>query len=126
MFRKGDIMVVVFIIALFLTFSGSKFAGSAVGSTHLSAEIFQNGRIVRKIDLATVKKAEKITLHGGKYTAVILAEPGRIRYLKSNCPDKICVRTGWLGKSGDFAACVPGKTYIKIKGGKNTVDAVAK
>jgi hypothetical protein len=44
----------------------------------------------------------------------ILAEKGRIRVLQSECPNKICVNTGWLTKPGDVAICVPGDTIVII------------
>lgn len=58
------------------------------------------------------------------YRAVVLVENGRIRFEESNCPDKTCVKTGWLDKPGDSAVCLPGRFMIKIEGIKDEVDGV--
>lgn len=64
------------------------------------------------------------------YSAVILVENGRIRFEETNCPDKTCVRTGWLEEPGDSAVCLPGRFMIKIEraegieGAKDEVDGV--
>ena len=32
---------------------------------------------------------------------------GQIAFIKSDCADQICVRTGFLGRTGQMAACLP-------------------
>lgn len=39
---------------------------------------------------------------------------GGVGFLESNCPDKVCVRTGKIYRTGDTAACVPNKAMIRI------------
>lgn len=51
---------------------------------------------------------------------ILLVENGRIRYYKSDCPDQICVNTGWLSRISDVAACVPAKTAVVIIGTSQT------
>ena len=41
-------------------------------------------------------------------------ENGRIRVLEADCPDKVCVVTGWLSRPGQTAACVPGRLMVRI------------
>lgn len=45
---------------------------------------------------------------------------GKIRFLNSGCPDKICVKTGFISKGGQNAVCLPNRIEIKIK--KDTKD----
>jgi hypothetical protein len=71
-----------------------------------------------------VKSTQIITV-GGKYKETILVEKGRIRFEEANCPDLVCVRTGWLSRQGDIAVCLPNRTIIKIEGEGSKVDGVA-
>lgn len=79
----------------------------------LVAEIIRNGQVVGRIDLNKVESPDYTTLTDG-IKMTILAEKGRIRVLQSECPNKICVNTGWLTKPGDAAICVPGDTIVII------------
>ena len=53
---------------------------------------------------------------GKQPQAVIQVERGRIRYLSAECPDGLCVKSGWLSQPGDTAACLPARTVIAIEG----------
>ena len=50
---------------------------------------------------------------------------GKIRFDSSGCPDKLCVHTGWLSRSGQSAACLPAGIAVRIEGGESPIDAVA-
>ena len=41
---------------------------------------------------------------------------GQIAFVKSDCPDQVCVRTGFLSRSGQMAACLPNKMLLYIQG----------
>jgi hypothetical protein len=47
-----------------------------------------------------------------------------IAFVHSDCPDKICVKTGYIKKQGQTAVCLPNKTTLKIVARDNDVDAV--
>jgi len=42
-------------------------------------------------------------------------EEGQIAFIKSNCPDQICVRTGFQRYAGQIAACLPNHMILTIK-----------
>jgi hypothetical protein len=109
--KKADLIFIILlgiIIAVILLWSSSH-----ASKQKLVAEIIRNGHVVRKIDLKKVETPEYITLTDGQ-KMTILAEKGRIRVLHSDCPNKICVKTGWLTKPGDTAICVPFDTVVSI------------
>lgn len=110
--KKGDIGLVLllgFIIILLLgiTYHNKK-------SNSLIAEIKRDGNLVQNIDLNEVQKPQYIELENG-IKMTIVAEKGRIRVLHADCPNKICVKTGWLTEPGDIAVCVPSDTTVRIK-----------
>ena len=37
-----------------------------------------------------------------------------IRFLESNCPDKVCIHTGFLKNDLDVACCLPNQTTVLI------------
>lgn len=141
--KRGDIYLVIFLVLISAAstiiprvFPGERAEGRV-------AIIKHNGKIIRKIELDKVKEAARITIPGdyqaeqeedygtgqrkdhiGGYEAVVLVEKGRIRFEESNCPDKTCIKTGWLEKPGDSAVCLPGRFMIKIEGITDEVDGV--
>jgi len=48
---------------------------------------------------------------------------GQARIAEANCPDQVCVRTGWLERPGDCAVCLPGQVILQIEG-DSQIDAV--
>jgi len=38
-----------------------------------------------------------------------------IAFIHSDCPDQICVHSGWLSKVGEFAACIPNALSVWIE-----------
>jgi hypothetical protein len=121
--KKGD---VILIAAVILLIAGG-FAVTSFFRTDSSGKIAvikQENKVIQKIDLNAVKSTQIITV-GGKYKETILVEKGRIRFEEANCPDLVCVRTGWLSRQGDIAVCLPNRTIIKIEGEGSKVDGVA-
>lgn len=124
MLKKGDLVLIAVLMAVVvLGYAGMKFYKSMNYSSHKIAVIKQDGNTLKSIDLDTVQKPERITVTGS-YENIILVERGRIRFEKANCPDLVCVKTGWLSESGDSAICLPNHTSIKIEGANPKVDVV--
>ncbi len=57
-------------------------------------------------------------------TVTLRVEDGRVRFTHSDCPDKVCVHTGWLSRAGQTAACLPAGVLVRVEG-EDTVDIVA-
>ncbi len=47
-------------------------------------------------------------------------EDGSIGFESSDCPDKVCIRSGKLSHVGSSAACLPNKIILKIVPVKNS------
>ncbi len=125
MLRKGDILLVISVFLIVaLGYLGMRYFGPDSSEHHRILVIKQDSKVIRKIDLDTVEKPERIVVPGD-YKNVILIEKGRAKVLESKCPDGICVKAGWLENSGDSAICLPNKTIVKIEGEKNKADTAA-
>jgi len=124
MLKKGDVILVALILtAIILGVAGTRIMGAIDRSDSLVAVIKQGDRVIRRINLEKVGNAERIVV-SGDYRDTILVEKGRIRFEDADCPDHVCVRTGWLSEKGDTAVCIPNRTMIKITGEKSKVDIV--
>ncbi|MBL4953930.1 NusG domain II-containing protein [Neobacillus sp. YIM B02564] len=116
-FKKGDLFFIFLMIALLIIATlwlwNQHVQSESKENKSLIAEIKRDGRLVDKINLNKLKKPKYIKLEDGIHLTV-LAEKGRIRVLEADCPNKICVKTGWLTKPGDMAICVPSNTTVSI------------
>ena len=113
-FRWGDLLILALVALLAL---GAVAAGvsSRASEGPVKAQVYQGGKLVRMIDLSTVTEPETFELDGA-YHDFITVEPGRIRFVDADCPDKTCVHTGWIHEAGQIAACVPNRVMIKLVG----------
>lgn len=109
--KKTDLIIVfgIFIVGLALwaifTFNNS--------NKPAKAEIYYKSELVATIDLNTgVDK--KFSIPQNKKVIFHLTKDGRIGFEESDCPDKICVRTGMLKNIGETAACLPNEIILKI------------
>jgi hypothetical protein len=117
--KIGDILIIVCTLIL----AGILLLLWPSGDGDLIAVVSQNGRVLHRIALSGIQEPIEIEVDGA-YHNHIIAENGRIRFDDSNCPDKICVHTGWLDRAGQSAACLPNKTLIVIEGSGN-LDAIS-
>lgn len=125
MLKKGDFLIAISLILLITaSFFGMRVYKHFSQDTGHTALIIRDGKVLRSINLEAVSKTESIKVDG-KYKHVILVEHGKIRFSEADCPDKVCVRTGWLENSGDIAACIPDRIIIKVVGRNGNVDAVS-
>lgn len=112
LFRRGDLALIVILLllsaCLFLYFSTQSLSGG-----DLEASITVDGKLYRTLKLNEIMEPQEIRI-GDPVFAVIRAEKGRIRFLEADCPDKICVNTGWLTGNRQSAACIPLKILITL------------
>jgi hypothetical protein len=91
------------------------------------AVIMVQGRSAGTIELDDNGTRERYILHGRKGPATVEVNGRRIRMLDAPCPDRICVRRGWIENVGDSIICIPNEICISIKAkGAAPVDAVTR
>ena len=56
--------------------------------------------------------------------ATVRVKNGKIAITQSDCPDKVCVKTGEISKKGETIVCVPNEIVITIEG-EQEVDTIA-
>jgi len=110
--KKADIILIISVLALvsawLLFFSGSE---------KNVAVITVNGKTEKTVDLASTDN-EKIQIGN----MLICADDSGIWVECSDCPDKLCEKTGKIKRAGEVIACVPKGVVITIMGAE--VDGV--
>ena len=54
----------------------------------------------------------------------IKVKDGAIAVTEADCPDKVCVRTGYISKTGEAIACLPHELTVTISGADAKEDAM--
>lgn len=47
------------------------------------------------------------------------------KFLESDCPNKTCIKTGWVKKCGEVSACVPNRYALVMECGEDEYDAIS-
>lgn len=63
-----------------------------------------------------LKKEFTANLGKGNEICVLEIKDGKARITNSNCPDKICVKTGYISKAGENIICLPHRIVVEITG----------
>ncbi|MFA6621560.1 MAG: NusG domain II-containing protein [Candidatus Caldatribacteriota bacterium] len=109
--KKYDIIIILFI--LLISFFSYLIYQNQVSNNPLRAEIYHYSELVETVPLDqgidrifSVKENENVIFH--------LFINGNICFEESDCPDKLCIKTGKISKPGQFAACLPNGLLLKI------------
>lgn len=94
----------------------------------LSFFVFQQSKDVQAVIYLNGEEYTRLSLNEDKEilidTVKILIKNGKIQMISSDCPDKVCVKTGAINKNGQVIACVPNKIVITVVKGNDNVDGV--
>lgn len=128
--RKAELLFVVAVLAVAVGgFALAHAAGAAHPDGHAVATIARDGAVVDTIDLDAVDEAYTLRLDDERGMNVVAVEPGRIRVVEADCPDEVCVHTGWIDGPATPIACVPHGLTITVEregGAPDGLDAVAR
>lgn len=122
--KKGDKIVALIVICIILISSIGVFSYMKIAQgNHHIAEIKQDGKILKTIDLDKVSGNQVLKIYyDSTHYNTISIEKGRIKITDADCPDKICVKSGWISQAGETIVCLPHKLIIKIQGGTKNID----
>ena len=122
---KKNIIILLSIIAVIVI-------GSVIGIFYVSrpsesntVEIVSNGKVIKTLNLSTEKNNSFEVETNGKIN-VIEIKNGRIRVKSADCPDKVCVDSGWLKSSDLPIVCLPNKLIIRFTENSDDIDSVSK
>ncbi len=110
----------LFVALILLSVSGL-FLVKGLASSGNTATIEVNGKLVYSLSLNEDKTVE---VHGPVGITRVEVKDGKIRITDSPCPNKLCVRQGWIERGAII--CLPNRVVVTI-GGDDTgeVDAIS-
>lgn len=107
-FRAGDgIVALLCAVAL-----GASLALSP-GAAGKIVLVEVNGMTVGRLDL---QHDESLVVHGTAGIVTVEVRNGKVGITEADCPNGVCVRSGWKDRAGDIIVCVPNKTVVRITG----------
>lgn len=114
--RTKKICIAFVVLLLVLGIAGSIFIYMRKPSKNLTANIYQDGNLIKSIDLSKVSESYSFTVDGpnGAYNKIEV-RPGEIAVVEASCPDKVCINMGFIKNQSLPISCLPNKLVIKIE-----------
>lgn len=115
-FKPTDIIIVLAAVALLaLTFilrNVSSESGSEAG-------VFHDGERIALLSL------DKDGIYPfDEYGVTVEVQSGRVRISESDCPDKVCERTGFISSPMQTIVCLPNRISVRILNTDSNIDIV--
>jgi len=122
--KKGDLILILLVVVLALGWYLKDIVWPDTSKKTVVVKV--DNRIYAEMPLdKTGHKEIPIEFEGNNQVHVIV-ENGKVWVDDATCPDKVCVRTGQIAKSGQSIVCLPFKTVIYIEGAeKAEIDDVS-
>ncbi|MGI5878586.1 MAG: NusG domain II-containing protein [Christensenellales bacterium] len=121
-FKNGDRFVAVVTAALLLA-AGAATLIARADAGDPAAIVIVDGAAVDTVGLRDAQAGERVYASAFG-TCTVAFEPGRVRIAAADCPDQVCVDTGWISRPGQAAVCVPNRIAVVVRGERAEVDAV--
>ena len=93
---------------------GVAFPLTAIGapSEATLAKVQTGGQVVETLDLTQYGRKQ---INVGNHVYTLEIKDGGVRILEADCPDQVCVRTGFISNHGQSIVCVPGRLIITVE-----------
>ena len=118
LFVMGLLMILVISFWISVAMNRQQMEGE------LRLEILQDGEIAQTYSLPEAEaKFIRMTSESGRYNLVEI-DGERVRVAEAECPNQICVNTGWVSQPSQLVVCAPNKLVLLIKGSASEVDAI--
>ncbi|MEN2984045.1 MAG: NusG domain II-containing protein [Dictyoglomaceae bacterium] len=78
-----------------------------------------NNKEISKIDINTLKSRREFLVNGILGKSYFEYDPQKgIKMISSPCPDKICIKQGWINKIGETIVCLPNRVVLRLESRK--------
>ena len=116
--KTQDLIIIILILlsSVSIYFIVNKF----VLVNAVEAEILYNNKILENVSL----NENRIFSPEGFPNIELEIKNNSIAFIHSDCPDKVCVNTGFINKAGQTAVCLPNKMVIRLKADNSDTDTV--
>ncbi len=116
LFQKRDLVLLLALLllasALLLAFLFRPASQRAV--------VEREGEILWEEDLSLLTGPKEMVFEGANHISLVVRfSPEGAQVISSQCPDQICVETGFLVRAGEAAVCLPGRLVLRMEGTKS-------
>lgn len=118
-FKKTDIIIIAS-VTLLAILSFCLFLGGSEEATTVTVKI--GGKVAEQYTLDDIGEYE-IKGESGINISLVIEKNG-VYVKSSDCPDKVCEKTGKISRSGQSIICMPGKVSITLDGSDDQADAI--
>ena len=117
--KKADAAAAAAVIFIGLgILAGFAFYGR--GKTSVTAVVYQDGEVIREVDLTEDQNFEI----GGSYHNTVTVKDGKICVTHTDCPGGDCAHSGWKSRAGESIVCLPNRMEIRLQGKGKDADGV--
>ena len=123
LFNRIDIWIIAGLLIMSLRIYIWYAAIFQDNSGYAYAQIIINGEVVEAVDLSIDRIFSPEQLPNVSFEI----RGGAIAFIKSDCPDQICVNNGFLSSSGQISVCLPNFVSLVIRtvGHDESIDIIA-
>lgn len=114
--RRADIIIIVFFILASIFFYGIKRYSTDNNYYEKYIMIYSDNSLYKKIPIDNNSYNEVIPINNKFGRNIIRIMNGGVSVEDADCPDKICLKQGFINKSGQSIICLPHKLVIEIIG----------
>jgi hypothetical protein len=116
MLTRADKALIAVLTLLALTGIGVPFLSQSSATETAQAVITLDGKVVKTVKLDGHHELIPITSSNG-YDLVEVSGK-QVRIVEADCPDKLCVKQGWISRSPQQIVCLPNRVVVKVTNGK--------
>lgn len=113
MTHKIKFCIALCILLLATGIISSLYVLKQTGNDNDTVEIVQDGKILQTINLSQIKNRQVFSVSYQGRTNTIEADKNKIRIIEAHCPDKTCIKKGYLTKDGLPIVCLPNHLIIR-------------
>ncbi len=122
---KKSTLILICVTLVMLFVSGvAAYEVMKKGDNGKIALIYKGDELLYEINLFDVEEPYTITINGdnGKENIIEIRE-GEVGVISASCPDKLCVKKGFIGDSTLPIICLPNDIMIVVEGEEAKEDA---
>jgi len=111
---KADkrLLIIIFIVSFFAYALIQLYFNHALSEGQVIVK--SRGEIVKYIHLQNDENVQRLEIEGKVGLLIIEIKDGMVRMVSSNCPEKICIKQGWIKNPGQSIVCVPNEVVVYI------------
>lgn len=120
--KKKDFILITIVLIVIVGFLGyTKFKD--MNQEVSTVQVYKDNELYREIPLDS---EEEFTIKDGNHINKVRVHDRGVEVVEANCPDKVCVKTGFITKPSQNIVCIPNKISIKIvdKNADDKIDAI--